>query len=91
MKILADYHTHTIFTHGTGSIEDNVRVAVERGLKEIAITEHSFRHLAHGINRKKFFEIKAEIERLRAIYPIKILLGLEANLISDKGDIDVLY
>lgn len=90
MRLLADYHTHTVFTHGTGTIEENVKQAIARGLKEIAITEHSFKHMAHGINKKKFWQIKAEIERLRKVYPdIKILLGLEANLISDKGDIDV--
>lgn len=89
MKILGDYHTHTVFTHGKGTIEENVACAVQRGLKQIAITEHSFRHMAHGINRKKFFEIKEEIERLKKIYPIDILLGIEADLISDEGDIDV--
>ncbi len=90
MKIVGDYHTHTVFTHGTGTIEENVQQAIARGLKEIAITEHSFKHMAHGINKKKFWQIKAEIERLRVKYPnIKILLGIEANLISSNGDIDV--
>ena len=25
MEILADYHTHTIYSHGKGTIEDNVK------------------------------------------------------------------
>ena len=45
MILYGDYHTHTIYTHGTGSIEDNVKTAIKRGLKQIAITEHSFSHM----------------------------------------------
>ena len=40
-----DYHTHTTYTHGKGSIEDNVKCAIAKGLKEIAISEHSFSHM----------------------------------------------
>ena len=36
-KLLYDLHTHTTFSHGKGSIEDNVKVAIEKGLKAIAI------------------------------------------------------
>lgn len=43
MEILGDYHTHTVFSHGHGSIEDNVKAAIKMGLKEIAITDHGFR------------------------------------------------
>ena len=39
-KMLFDYHTHTTFSHGKGSIEDNVKEAVKKGLKAIAITDH---------------------------------------------------
>ena len=33
--------------------------------------------------------MRAEIDRLQKIYPIKIYLGIEANLISYDGDIDL--
>lgn len=29
MEILGDYHTHTVFSHGHGSIEDNVKAAIK--------------------------------------------------------------
>lgn len=35
MEILADYHTHTVYSHGKGSIEDNVKVAISKGIKKL--------------------------------------------------------
>ena len=39
-KMTFDYHTHTIFSHGKGTIADNVEAARSKGLKGIAITDH---------------------------------------------------
>ena len=88
-QLISDWHTHTIYSDGTGTIEQNVQQAVARGLKSIAITEHGFNHFLNGVKREKIAEIRTEIERLRSIYPIEILLGIEANLISYDGDIDL--
>ena len=44
MKLTADYHTHTIFSHGKGTILENALSAKEIGLKSIAITDHGFSH-----------------------------------------------
>ena len=38
MRILGDYHTHTTYTHGKSTVEENVEQAELLGLKEIAIT-----------------------------------------------------
>lgn len=39
--MIANYHTHTRWcNHGTGEIEDYIKEAIEKGLDEIAITEH---------------------------------------------------
>ena len=51
-KMLFDYHTHTTFSHGKGSIEDNVKEAVKKGLKAIAITDHGPGHMTYGIKRE---------------------------------------
>ena len=88
-ELTCDWHTHTIYSDGAGTIEDNVKEAVKKGLKSIAITEHGFNHFLNGVKRSKIAEMKTEIERLRKIYPIEILLGIEANLISYEGDIDL--
>lgn len=90
MKVIADYHTHTVYSHGTGSIEDNVKVALEKGLKVLAISDHGPGHLFYGIKRYKYIEMRNEIDRLNKLYPqIKILLSLEANFLSIDGSIDM--
>jgi len=90
MRIIADYHTHTTFSHGTGSIEDNVKVAIEKGLKTIAISDHGPGHALYGIKQKRYKDMRTEIDRLKKVYPqINILLGLEANFMSADGTLDV--
>ena len=39
MIISADYHTHTVFSHGKGQIIDNARKAKELGLKERTLAD----------------------------------------------------
>jgi putative hydrolase len=96
MKVFADYHTHTRYSHGKGSIEDNVKAALLCGLTEIGIADHgpashSVRRL--GVNKPEtLLDIKAEIANLQRKYPnIRILTGVEANVISLDGTIDVPY
>ncbi len=92
MGIIADYHTHTKFSrhrHGKGSIEDNVRAACSKGLRQIAITDHGFNQPLYGVRRKDFPKILDEVADVRERYPIDVLVGVEANLISSKGDLDV--
>ena len=36
-ELLYDLHTHTTYSHGKGSIEDNVREAFNQGLEFVAI------------------------------------------------------
>ena len=44
-KMTFDYHTHTTFSHGKGSIEDNVKAAIAAGLTGLAITDLSLIHI----------------------------------------------
>lgn len=89
MRLFGDYHTHTRYSHGYGTIEDNVKVAVKKGLKEIAITDHGFNHKYFKVLRKNLPLIKRQINDLENKYDIKILLGIEANLIGQNGEIDL--
>lgn len=92
MKIYGDYHTHTIYSHGKGTIEDNVKVAIKKGLKEIAICDHGPGHWTYGIKKENIKKARNEIDELNEKYKdegIKIFLGVEANVVSYDGTIDV--
>jgi putative hydrolase len=91
MRPFADYHTHTRFSHGKGSIEDNVLAARGRGLQQVAITDHGPRHFFIGAKGKESFKkARSQIDSLRRKYTdMDILLGVEANVISREGEIDV--
>lgn len=85
-----DVHTHTTFSHGTGSIEDNVKAAIGKGLSRIGIADHGPGHVSYGIKRSAVSEMRREILRLREVYPqIEILLGVEANIMNKSGHLDV--
>ena len=88
MRLLGDYHTHTTYTHGKSSVEENVQQAELLGLKEIAITEHSYKGWNH-IKMGDLPKIKADIDAIQDKYAVKVLLGIEANLMSADGDIDI--
>lgn len=90
IKLFADYHTHTTYSHGKGSIMDNVLAAKNKGLTEIAITDHGIRHFAYGIDPKNLAKMRDEIDRINeSVQGIKVLLGMECNVISTEGDIDL--
>lgn len=80
---LGDYHTHTVYSHGKGTVEDNVRAAIAAGLKQLAITDHGFRHLTYNVRRGDWPYIMGDVEAARQKYPqIDIFLGLETNFNS---------
>jgi len=60
------------------------------GLKEIAITDHSFSHLGHAIKRKRVGVFMDEVRLAREKFlNLKIYAGLECNLLDEKGNIDL--
>ena len=90
MAYFGDYHTHTIYSHGSGTVEDNVLAAVKKGLKEIAITDHGFHHMTYNVRKMDWPYIRRDVELMRKKYPmINILLGLESNLVSTTGGVDI--
>lgn len=92
MALSGDYHTHTVYSrhnHGKGTIEENVKAAVDKGLSQIAITDHGFNQIIYGVRRIDIPKVKEEIKNAIERYPIEVLLGVEANLISANGDIDI--
>lgn len=89
-RLKFDWHTHTVYSHGKGTIEDNVRVAAEKGLESIAITDHGPGHFGYGFRRSDIKKMRAEIDQLQEKYKdIKIYMSVEANIINPSGNLDV--
>lgn len=90
MQILADYHTHTKYSHGKGTIEENVLEAISKGIKIIGISDHGYKHLAYGIKLNDIYKMREEIDKLNEKYSnIEILLGMECNILDSYGNIDI--
>lgn len=87
--LVADYHTHTVYSHGTGSVLENALEAKKKGLKEIAITDHGFSHMAFNLERKKLPDLRKDIDEATEKTGVKVYLGVEANLMNYKGDVDI--
>ena len=89
MILTADYHTHTVFSHGKGQIIDNAVAAKEKGLKEVGISDHGFAHPAFGLTMKKIPKMRALCDEATSKTGVKVLLGIESNIISTDGDADL--
>lgn len=84
-----DYHTHSTHSDGTSSIEQLVVYAISKGLKGIAVTDHSQSlKIAKGLSIESLKTKYEEILQLRKKYPdFKILHGTECDIKSD-GTLD---
>lgn len=92
MLLYGDYHTHTIYSrhnHGKGTVLENASVAADKGLKQIAITDHGFNHTFYGIRRRNIPQLQEDILNAKEITGVDILLGVESNIISLDGDVDI--
>ncbi len=91
MKLIADYHTHTVHSHGTGSVDDNVEAALRLGLKTVGIADHSIAHVAYGVRKRKVGEYLASIENAKRGFEgrIEVKAGIELNLIGLDGSVDM--
>ena len=91
IEIQADLHTHSDLSDGKGTLEENVEAAYRQGLGCIACTEHGPRHMKAGISMRQLSELRRRVDRLNQQYQGKltVLMGLESNLISLEGELDV--
>lgn len=91
-KVFADYHTHTIYSHGKGSILDNAKAAQEKGLEVVGIADHGPANWGHigTTNLEAFEQIMEEVCRVQTGFSdLKILAGTEANILSYQGELDI--
>lgn len=82
--MLANFHTHTNFSDGKDSPEDNVIYAIEQGFESLGFTDHSYIDFDLSYCVKDTKGYMAEINRLKEKYKgdIEIYLGLEEDIFS---------
>jgi len=85
MNIIGDYHMHTRASDGSGSVQDMVTIALEKGLREIAITDHGLRKIK-GLKPKRLAEYFSEIDSVQE--QLTVLVGAELDLINGAGALD---
>ncbi len=89
-NIRGDLHMHSVWSDGVETIERMAMAAKERGLKYIAITDHSKRvAMAGGLTgaalRRQWEEIDELNERLEGI---RVLKGVEVDIL-ERGGLDL--
>ena len=91
MRLLADFHTHTKFSrffHGKNTIEEMVNAANAIGLQEIAITDHGYNHIC-GTTKANIDKARKIVDEINQWSTTKVLLGYEADIISEDGTLDI--
>jgi DNA polymerase (family 10) len=86
--IQGDLHMHTTETDGKATLEEMAEAALQRGLKYIAITDHSQRvSMARGLNPDRLLAQWEEIDQLnkRLGKKLKVLKGLECDILEQGG------
>ena len=92
--IVGDVHMHTTESDGKGTLDEMVAAALARGLKYIAITDHSPRvSMANGLNgdrlRRQWEQIDKINERLKSgRKSFRVLKGVECDIL-EKGGMDL--
>ncbi len=89
MILTADYHTHTTFSHGKSSILQNAMQAKAVNLKEIAITDHGYGHRCFAVKKNQIEEIKRLCQQATKQTGVKVLFGLETNILGISGKTDM--
>lgn len=84
---MEDYHVHTTFCDGKNTPEEVVHSAIEKGLKTLGFSAHSYTFFdeSYCLKKERYTEYKAEIDRLREKYKdkIEIFCGIEQDYYSD--------
>lgn len=90
-RVVADYHTHTVHSHGRGMVLDNARAAARRCLEAIAITDHGPKAVPWvGVDSPRVFDqIRKEAREAERVTGVKVLTGAECNVMTVDGDLDL--
>ncbi|MCE9547229.1 MAG: DNA polymerase/3'-5' exonuclease PolX [Planctomycetia bacterium] len=88
--IRGDLHMHTTESDGNNTLEEMAAAAKTRGLKYIAITDHSQRAtIANGLTPERLKKLWKRIDKFNATDPgILVLKGVECDIL-EKGGLDL--
>ena len=86
MKIIADMHTHTLASgHAYSTVNELALAAAQAGLQGLALTDHG-PALPGGPHRYHFCAMRFVP---RTIAGVRIFRGIEANILDEKGTLDL--
>ena len=82
-----DLHSHTSWSDGRNTLEEMIQGAKKRGLKYLAVTEHSDRlKVAGGLGASRLLEQLEKIDKLNAsLHGLTLLKGIEVEILEDGG------
>lgn len=86
MIIKADTHSHTVASgHAYSTIREMAKAGAENGLEALAITEHAPK-MPETCGRFYFSNFSVIP---REMYGMKLLLGVELNILDEEGTVDL--
>ncbi|MEP7022387.1 MAG: PHP domain-containing protein [Actinomycetota bacterium] len=83
VSLTEDFHVHSLFSDGTSTVAENVRVAIQRGLTRICIVDH-VRRETDWVPRFAW-----AVQAVREVPGIEILAGVEAKILDRTGRLDL--
>jgi DNA polymerase (family 10) len=88
--IQGELHAHTTATDGRNSLEEMALGAKRRGLKYLAVTDHSqYLKMVGGLNERRLLAQIEDIDRLNAkLKGFRLLKGIEVEILED-GRLDL--
>ncbi|WP_407308845.1 phosphatase [Desulfosporosinus sp. SB140] len=86
MEMLVDLHTHTISSgHAYSTISENALAASRKGLKLLGMTDHG----PSMLGAPSLYHFGNLSILPQELYGVAILPGVEANIISHEGELDI--
>ncbi|WP_010478985.1 PHP domain-containing protein [Thermococcus zilligii] len=82
MRFPHDTHTHTVYSDGIGTVSDNIAAAEEKGLRVLAITDHS-----HYLEPKTLNRYVREVRQWAEDSEVVVLAGVEGNITENGVDV----
>jgi len=91
IKMNFEPHTHSNFSDGKSTLEENVLSAINKGIAKIALTDHGPKHMTYGVTKRRLDTYLKEANRLKTAYKsdIDVLVGMEFNILNLDGNIDM--